>query len=80
LITAQTSTHGRQLNFLVCEAETSGFWNVWLQTGSDTPSGQTCTDYVSLEYSFLLLRYIVIFLNRLRSIFHACVNAPFHRS
>jgi len=49
VITAQTSTYGRQLNFLVCETSNASFWSIYLQTGSDTPAGQTCTDYISLH-------------------------------
>ncbi|GLB37066.1 hypothetical protein LshimejAT787_0401170 [Lyophyllum shimeji] len=36
------TTAPRQLNFLACQAATGGFWNVWLQTGNDTPAGKTC--------------------------------------
>lgn len=32
-----------ELNFLACETSTSGAYKLYLQTGSDTPSGETCT-------------------------------------
>ncbi|KAG8882765.1 hypothetical protein FRB97_007804 [Tulasnella sp. 331] len=49
IITATTSTYGRQLNFLVCETSNSAIWSIYLQTGSDVPTGQTCSDYISLH-------------------------------
>ncbi|KAF4832066.1 hypothetical protein CGCTS75_v004963 [Colletotrichum tropicale] len=48
IITTQGSTWGRQLNFLVCELE-QGYWQVYLQTGSDTPSGKTCSNYQTIH-------------------------------
>ncbi|KAI5848669.1 hypothetical protein DFP73DRAFT_337725 [Morchella snyderi] len=43
IITTNASVFGRQLNFLACETSTSGAYKLYLQTGSDTPSGETCT-------------------------------------
>ncbi|OAA62553.1 hypothetical protein SPI_04093 [Niveomyces insectorum RCEF 264] len=48
LITATSSSFGRQLNFLVCKLDGT-YWQVFLQTGSATPSGQTCSNYQSLH-------------------------------
>ncbi|TVY64156.1 hypothetical protein LSUE1_G009091 [Lachnellula suecica] len=49
IITSTGSTFGRQLNFLVCPSGTSGYYSLYLQTGSDTPSGQTCSNYQTLH-------------------------------
>jgi len=49
IITAQTSSYGRQLNFVVCETSNSAIWSVYLQTGNDMPAGQTCTNDISLH-------------------------------
>ncbi|KAG8864855.1 hypothetical protein FRB96_003441 [Tulasnella sp. 330] len=49
IITATTSTYGRQLNFLVCETSNTAVWSIYLQTGSDVPTDLTCTDYISLH-------------------------------
>ena len=52
IITETGSMYGRQLNFLVCEAsETggSGYYDLYLQTGSDTPSGRTCSNYQTIH-------------------------------
>ncbi|KAH8147414.1 uncharacterized protein LAJ45_08570 [Morchella importuna] len=43
IITTNASVFGRQLNFLACETSTLGAYKLYLQTGSDTPSGETCT-------------------------------------
>ncbi|KAI1388969.1 uncharacterized protein F4822DRAFT_263974 [Hypoxylon trugodes] len=48
IITSTGSSFGRQLNFLVCQLSGS-YWQVYLQTGSDTPSGKTCSNYQSLH-------------------------------
>ncbi|KAK8006632.1 hypothetical protein PG991_012929 [Apiospora marii] len=48
IITGQSSSWGRQLNFLVCKLD-GNFWQVYLQTGSATPSGKTCSNYQSLH-------------------------------
>ena len=37
-----------ELNFLVCELE-GGFWEVFLQTGSEEPSGQTCSNFQTIH-------------------------------
>jgi len=49
IITATGSQYGRQLNFLVCPSATSGYYDLYLQTGSDTPSGQTCSNYQTIH-------------------------------
>ncbi|KAG9100074.1 hypothetical protein FS749_016343 [Ceratobasidium sp. UAMH 11750] len=49
IITTNSSPWGRQLNFLACATSTSGTYKVYFQTGSDVPSGQSCTNYVSLH-------------------------------
>ncbi|KAI1800153.1 hypothetical protein F4811DRAFT_557102 [Daldinia bambusicola] len=48
IITSQGSNYGRQLNFLVCKL-TGDYWQVYLQTGSETPAGRTCSNYQSLH-------------------------------
>ncbi|KAK7977775.1 hypothetical protein PG996_003825 [Apiospora saccharicola] len=48
IITGQSSSWGRQLNFLVCKLD-GNLWQVYLQTGSATPSGKTCSNYQSLH-------------------------------
>ncbi|POS72668.1 hypothetical protein DHEL01_v208933 [Diaporthe helianthi] len=48
IITAQGSSWGRQLNFLACKLN-GNYWQVYLQTGSSTPSGSTCSNYQSLH-------------------------------
>ncbi|KAK6955147.1 hypothetical protein Daesc_002778 [Daldinia eschscholtzii] len=48
IITSQGSNYGRQLNFLVCKL-TGDYWQVYLQMGSDTPAGRTCSNYQSLH-------------------------------
>ncbi|KAI0010534.1 hypothetical protein F4779DRAFT_616503 [Xylariaceae sp. FL0662B] len=48
IITSTASAYGRQLNFLVCQLE-GDFWQVYLQTGADTPAGQTCSNFQSLH-------------------------------
>ncbi|TGJ83250.1 hypothetical protein E0Z10_g5527 [Xylaria hypoxylon] len=49
IITGTSSKWGRQLNFLVCKVGTGDYWQVYLQTGSDVPSGKTCSNYQSLH-------------------------------
>ncbi|KAG8999319.1 hypothetical protein FRB94_006250 [Tulasnella sp. JGI-2019a] len=49
IITATSSSYGRQLNFVVCETSASTIWTVYLQLGSDVPAGLTCTNYISLH-------------------------------
>ncbi|KAI1395477.1 hypothetical protein F4819DRAFT_188751 [Hypoxylon fuscum] len=48
IITGTGSSYGRQLNFLVCQL-TGEYWQVYLQTGSETPAGKTCSNYQSLH-------------------------------
>lgn len=42
IITSTSSTYGRQLNFLACPVSTSGYYQLYLQTGNDKPDS-TCT-------------------------------------
>ncbi|KAI1324091.1 hypothetical protein F5Y16DRAFT_315445 [Xylariaceae sp. FL0255] len=50
IVTATGSSWGRQLNFLACEMSgDSGYWQIYLQTGSDVPTGQTCSNYQTLH-------------------------------
>ncbi|KAI0113574.1 hypothetical protein GGR51DRAFT_18613 [Nemania sp. FL0031] len=49
IITGTSSAWGRQLNFLVCKVGSGDLWQVYLQTGSDVPSGKTCSNYQSLH-------------------------------
>ncbi|KAF9268839.1 hypothetical protein L218DRAFT_970091 [Marasmius fiardii PR-910] len=42
-------TSPRQLNFIACKTGSSSLYNVYLQTGNDTPSGQTCTSIITLH-------------------------------
>lgn len=46
LLTKTTSC--AELNFLVCQLSGS-YWQVYLQTGSATPSGKQCSNYQSLH-------------------------------
>ncbi|KAK6208332.1 hypothetical protein LQW54_006956 [Pestalotiopsis sp. IQ-011] len=48
IITTTASTWGRQLNFLACQLDDT-YWQVYLQTGSDVPSGPTCSNYQTLH-------------------------------
>ncbi|KAH7014638.1 uncharacterized protein B0I36DRAFT_299576 [Microdochium trichocladiopsis] len=48
IITTQGSTWGRQLNFLACKLDGS-YWQLYLQTGSATPSGKTCSNYQTIH-------------------------------
>ncbi|CAG7853748.1 SubName: Full=Uncharacterized protein {ECO:0000313/EMBL:CCA68016.1} [Serendipita indica DSM 11827] len=42
IVTVTGSLYGRQLNFLACPSSTSGYYQLYLQTGNDTPSS-SCT-------------------------------------
>ncbi|KAF4785400.1 hypothetical protein HER10_EVM0006022 [Colletotrichum scovillei] len=48
IITTQSSSWGRQLNFLVCQLDTS-YWQLYLQTGSDVPIGRNCSNYQTIH-------------------------------
>ncbi|TFK44699.1 hypothetical protein BDQ12DRAFT_30929 [Crucibulum laeve] len=37
------TTSPRQLNFLACASSSSTIYNIYLQTGNDTPTGKSCT-------------------------------------
>ncbi|KAG9235288.1 hypothetical protein BJ875DRAFT_374571 [Amylocarpus encephaloides] len=49
IITGTKSSYGRQLNFLVCSTSTGGYYDLFLQTGSDTPSGKSCSNYQTIH-------------------------------
>ncbi|PMD43281.1 hypothetical protein L207DRAFT_391469, partial [Hyaloscypha variabilis F] len=49
VITTTASSYGRQLNFLACNSATTGYYTIYLQKGSDTPSGQTCSNYQTIH-------------------------------
>ncbi|KAK0100952.1 hypothetical protein ONS96_006185 [Cadophora gregata f. sp. sojae] len=49
VITVTGSAYGRQLNFLACNSRTNGYYDLYLQTGSDVPSGVTCSNYQTIH-------------------------------
>ncbi|KAF2741191.1 hypothetical protein EJ04DRAFT_571895 [Polyplosphaeria fusca] len=49
IITTTGSSYGRQLNFLACKSSDANYYDVYLQTGSDTPSGKSCSNYQTLH-------------------------------
>ncbi|KAG8984087.1 hypothetical protein FRB90_005585 [Tulasnella sp. 427] len=49
IITSQSSSYGRQLNFLACQTSVSGEWQLYLQLGNDQPSGKTCANNISIH-------------------------------
>ncbi|KAI0479139.1 hypothetical protein GGR56DRAFT_633592 [Xylariaceae sp. FL0804] len=51
IITSTSSSYGRQLNFLACQLDDGDYWQIYLQTGSDVPSGggATCSNYQTLH-------------------------------
>jgi hypothetical protein len=38
-----------ELNFLVCKSKDAAYYDLYLQTGSDTPSGRTCSNYQTIH-------------------------------
>lgn len=38
-----------ELNFLVCNSTTEGYFNLYLQTGSDVPTNETCSNYQTIH-------------------------------
>ena len=38
-----------ELNFLVCQSSDASYYDLYLQTGSDTPSGKTCSNYQTIH-------------------------------
>jgi len=48
IITSSSSAYGRQLNFLACPVSTSGYYQLFLQTGSDVPSSSCITQGIHL--------------------------------
>ena len=38
-----------ELNFLACPAKVTGYYDIYLQTGSDVPTGRTCSNYQTLH-------------------------------
>ncbi|KAL1966606.1 hypothetical protein VTN77DRAFT_4017 [Rasamsonia byssochlamydoides] len=53
IVTTAGSVYGRQTNFLVCVLDTSNttdtYYEIYLQTGSDVPSGKNCSNYQTLH-------------------------------
>ncbi|KAF2263368.1 hypothetical protein CC78DRAFT_465751, partial [Lojkania enalia] len=49
IITVQGSSYGRQLNFLACKSADANYYDIYLQTGSQTPSGKSCSNYQTLH-------------------------------
>ncbi|KAF2177235.1 hypothetical protein K469DRAFT_604002 [Zopfia rhizophila CBS 207.26] len=49
IITTTGSSFGRQLNFLACKSTDDGYYDLYLQTGSESPSGKTCSNYQTLH-------------------------------
>ncbi|KAF2036238.1 hypothetical protein EK21DRAFT_83940 [Setomelanomma holmii] len=49
IITVQGSSYGRQLNWLVCQSSDASYYDLYLQLGSDTPSGRTCSNYQTIH-------------------------------
>ncbi|KAH8730581.1 hypothetical protein GQ44DRAFT_448965 [Phaeosphaeriaceae sp. PMI808] len=49
IITVQGSSYGRQLNWLVCKSSDANYYDLFLQTGSQTPSGRTCSNYQTIH-------------------------------
>ncbi|ORX97854.1 hypothetical protein BCR34DRAFT_496565 [Clohesyomyces aquaticus] len=49
IITVTGSSYGRQLNFLACKSSDGGYYDIFLQTGSDAPSGKSCSNYQTLH-------------------------------
>ena len=38
-----------ELNFLACKSTDAAYYDLYLQTGSDTPSGKTCSNYQTIH-------------------------------
>ncbi|KAH4507740.1 hypothetical protein HBI88_125890 [Parastagonospora nodorum] len=49
IITVQGSSYGRQLNWLVCKSAEAAYYDLYLQLGSDTPSGRSCSNYQTIH-------------------------------
>ncbi|KAF1978265.1 hypothetical protein BU23DRAFT_451106 [Bimuria novae-zelandiae CBS 107.79] len=49
IITTTGSSYGRQLNFLACQSAQSGYYDLFLQTGSETPGGRSCSNYQTIH-------------------------------
>ncbi|KAF1997725.1 hypothetical protein P154DRAFT_273772 [Amniculicola lignicola CBS 123094] len=49
IITVQGSEFKRQLNMLVCKSSDNGYYDVYLQLGSETPSGKSCSNYQTIH-------------------------------
>lgn len=47
-LTAAADQSPPELNFLACQLDDT-YWQVYLQTGSDVPSGPTCSNYQTLH-------------------------------
>jgi hypothetical protein len=48
IITVQGSSYGRQLNMLVCKSD-GAYYDLYLQLGSDTPAGRSCSNYQTVH-------------------------------
>lgn len=42
-------TRDAELNFLVCKSTDASYYDLYLQTGSDVPSGRTCSNYQTIH-------------------------------
>jgi hypothetical protein len=38
-----------ELNFLACKSSDASYYDLYLQTGSDTPSGKSCSNYQTIH-------------------------------
>ncbi|KAM0285614.1 hypothetical protein ACHAQH_001320 [Verticillium albo-atrum] len=48
IVTTRGSSYGRQLNFLACQIDPE-YWQLYLQTGSDAPTDQPCSNYQTIH-------------------------------
>jgi hypothetical protein len=42
-------TRHAELNWLVCKSSDAAYYDLYLQLGSDTPSGKTCSNYQTIH-------------------------------
>jgi hypothetical protein len=42
-------TLGLELNWLVCKSAEGNYYDLYLQLGSDTPSGRSCSNYQTIH-------------------------------
>jgi hypothetical protein len=38
-----------ELNWLVCKSSDAGYYDLYLQLGSDVPSGKSCSNYQTIH-------------------------------